>query len=216
MYCRKPIIPLLSILLIFSCKSPHQQIKAEAVPVKTDSIPVSQEDMEKAAAVQEKWIEDTLGRKISTFEFRVKAGKDEQDISEDGLIPWISLDSPEKKIKGLIDPNEVVIPCQKVTVMIDYPLAKPVFFHLTGDTKGFTRRQLLLELSKKYHEIYDEEERTATTKTTPMDERKTMNRNETNGKYGIWGHDLADLVLTSITVRRNDEGEIFLELGIDS
>jgi len=75
----------------------------------------------------------------------------------------------------------------------------------------------VLAISKKYHEIYDEEERTAATKTIPMAQRKTLaNRNETDGKYGIWGHDLSDLMLDTIDVYKNDKGKIFLQLSIES
>ena len=64
--------------------------------------------------------------------------------------------------------------------------------------------------------MYIDEENTATIKTLPMKDRKIMNRNETNGKYGIWGHDLSDLVLTSIKVYKNRKGQIYLTLEIDS
>lgn len=65
--------------------------------------------------------------------------------------------------------------------------------------------------------MYDEEENTSKTKTVPVKQRQgLLNRNETNGKYGIWGHDLSDLDLTSMDVYENEEGTIFLDLDIDS
>lgn len=52
---------------------------------------------------------------------------------------------------------------------------------------------------------------------TPVNERKTMyNRNETNGKYGIWGHDISDLVLAEILVYEAENGEIILTLNMES
>ncbi|MDO6432966.1 hypothetical protein Q4E93_20325 [Flavitalea sp. BT771] len=88
---------------------------------------------------------------------------------------------------------------------------------LASHSSGFTRRQIILEISKRYHQMYEEEERTATIKTIPVEQRKTMyNRNETNGKYGIWGHDLSDLELSTINIYRNAEGRIYLVLDIES
>lgn len=82
---------------------------------------------------------------------------------------------------------------------------------------GFSRKQLALLISEKYHQIYDEEEVGATTKTIPVNKRDNgINRNKTNGKYGIWGHDITDLDLGSIDVRKSPNGEIFLELDIES
>ena len=217
MFCRKPVIHILSILLLFSCNSSAQREKT-AIPVKADSAQAGIEDREKASAIQDARIEDTLGHKIFTVSFKVKATKKEDlETFEDGIIPWIDLDSPKRTIKHLVDPDEIVIPYQKVALMIDYPLARPVFFELSSPSKGFTRKQIVLAISKKYHEIYDEEERTAATKTIPMAQRKTLaNRNETDGKYGIWGHDLSDLMLDTIDVYKNDKGEVFLQLSIES
>jgi hypothetical protein len=42
------------------------------------------------------------------------------------------------------------------------------------------------------------------------------NRNETNGKYGIWGHDIADLDISGISVYKTKNGEIILTLNIES
>lgn len=83
--------------------------------------------------------------------------------------------------------------------------------------KGFTRAQLLKEISKNYYKLYAAEEKTANIKTVPVNERKTMyNRNETNGKYGIWGHDISDLVLAEILVYKTANGQIVLTLNIES
>jgi len=89
-------------------------------------------------------------------------------------------------------------------------------FTLTSD-KGFTRAQLLSEISRHYYKVFDEEEESATVKTIPADKRTTIaNRNETDGKYGIWGHDIADLVLSGISVYKTTNGDIVLSLNIES
>jgi hypothetical protein len=154
---------------------------------------------------------------ISTITFRTKATKEERKNFEDGIVSWINLDPPEIRIAYLIDANVIVIPYENVKLRIDYPIAKPVFFSLSGSERGFTRKQIILAISKKYHQMYDEEEITAKIKTIPMKDRKILaNRNRTDGKYGIWGHDLSDLDLSSINVYRNTDGTIVLDLEIES
>jgi hypothetical protein len=96
-------------------------------------------------------------------------------------------------------------------------LNKPANFILKSTSKGFTIKQLVLEISKKYNEIYNEEEKSARTKTIPVDKRKGLiNRNETDGKYGVWGHDIGDLDLSSIEVYKTKDGKFQIVLGIES
>jgi hypothetical protein len=104
-----------------------------------------------------------------------------------------------------------------VILIIDYPVMVPVYFPLSSTGIGFSRRQLITAISLQYHSIYKEEEETASDKTVPPDERRGLqNRNQTNGKYGIWGHDLSDLDLSTVEVYRNKNGIIYLSLGVES
>ncbi len=160
---------------------------------------------------------DTLGQFIATIDFEVKAAKEDLESFEDGIVPWISLEESEKEIQRLIKPDEIVLAYKNVTLIIDYPLNNPVSFEITTTTNGFSRKQLIREISKKYHEIYKEEEVSASTKTIPRGERKgIINRNETDGKYGIWGHDLSDLDLSSVEVYKKSGGKIYLNPGVVS
>jgi len=156
---------------------------------------------------------DSLGQVISKIRFDVKTNNLED--YENGKIPWIRIDSPQIDIKNLIGKDEVIIPETKLTVIIDYPLSTIYKFGLSSKS-GFTRVQLINEISKHYYQLYDEEERTATIKTVPLKDRKIYNRNKTNGKYGIWGHDIGDLVLDEIHVYKNAIGEVFLILQLES
>jgi len=154
---------------------------------------------------------------ITTVEFKIKGTKEDMDTFGDGIVPWISLEKTDKEINRLIDPDEIVFPYTEVTLIIDYPLTTPITFKLTSGKDGFTRKELIKEISQRYHSIYEEEEQTATKKTIPVSERGTfINRNQTNGKYGIWGHNLSDLVLSSVDVYMNQEKKIYLRLGIES
>ena len=43
-----------------------------------------------------------------------------------------------------------------------------------------------------------------------------LDRNRTDGVYGIWGHDLDDLVLTAIRWTRGANGDVTIELNVQS
>jgi hypothetical protein len=155
-----------------------------------------------------------FGKLITTIAFRVKT-QNKEDF-EDGIQPWISIDEPQRDLPNLLNKEEVVISENKVTLIIDYPLTNE-FRAYINSTNGFTRERLINEISKSYFMLYEEEEKTATIKTVPVKERKGLyNRNETNGKYGIWGHDISDLVLSEIVVYEATDGQIILTLNIES
>jgi hypothetical protein len=97
---------------------------------------------------------DNLGTLLNEIDFRVKT--DSLDDFEDGFIPWINLENPENDLVNLIDKDQIVINENKVTVIIDYPLAKEYRFTIVSDT-GFTKARLVREISDHYHQIYREE-----------------------------------------------------------
>lgn len=153
-----------------------------------------------------------VGELIDTISFEVKA--DQKDY-EDGIQPWVSIEKPMVDLPQLIHKDEIVIAHKSVTVIFDYPLNKLYMVEIKSP-KSFTRKMLIMEISKIYHHIYNEEEKTATVKTLPMEERAMYNRNETNGKFGIWGHDIGDLVLSGIDVHQTPKGQVILTLSIES
>jgi hypothetical protein len=201
------IIQLVLVLtLLTSCNFQNASDKKTTPEVEA----LNNEELESSSQVNQ----DEL---IATVEFGIKANKEELKDFEDGIIPWISIENPEDEINRLIDADKVVISHSEVTMIIDYPLNNPTEFLLKSSTKGFTKKKLVLEISKKYHEIYDAEERSAKTKTIPIEERKGLiNRNETDGKYGIWGHDIGDLDLSSVEIYKTKSGKIQIFLGIES
>jgi hypothetical protein len=209
---RQTFILLTSIILI-SCL--NQTDKQTVVKSKnSDTLPNAYVDTIRELENQSTTFNyDSLGELTSKVRFDVKT--DNLQDYEDGKVPWIRVDSPQVDIANLIGKDEVVIPETKVTVIIDYPLSTSYEFELISK-KGFTRKQLINEISNHYHQLYDEEEKTATVKTVPLKDRKIYNRNQTNGKYGIWGHDIGDLVLDEIHVYKNANGEVTLTLQLES
>jgi archaellum component FlaG (FlaF/FlaG flagellin family) len=160
-----------------------------------------------------------LIQNTSEILFQVKTNdKDDLEIFENGIIPWISIKNPESEIKNLIGKDEIVIDNDNATLIIDYPLNKPIEIKIkSANSNGFTRKELVQKISIEYNRIYKEEEESAETKTIPIEERKGLiNRNQTDGKYGIWGHDIDDLDLSAVILRKTDKGELKLELIVES
>jgi hypothetical protein len=157
---------------------------------------------------------DNLGELVAEIDFQVKT--DNLKDYEEGFIPSIGLEHPQKELSKLVGRDEVVISNTSITVIIDYPLTNEYKFKLTSK-RGFTRAQLVEAISSEYYKLFAEEEATATIKTIPIDQRKKVaNRNQTNGKYGIWGHDIADLVLAGVKLIKASNGELYLVLNIES
>jgi len=163
-------------------------------------------------SIEKSW--DQLGKFLGSIYFEVTTP--DTANYENGIIPWASLEKPDEAIPNLKDAKEIIITSSKVTVIIDYPLKAEYQFELISDS-GFSRATLLKEISKAYYKIYEDEEATASIKTIPIEKRTTMhNRNETNGKHGIWGHDIADLALSEIMVYTTNDGKLILTLMIES
>jgi len=206
------IILFLTISLT-GCKEINSDTKKNTIAVDSTENEYSKTLKQREQASSEKQ-NDNIGNLISTISFEVKT--DNIKDFKNGFIPYANLEKPEQDLSRLVDKNETVIKDTAIEIIIDYPLTNAYKFDLFSE-KGFTRAHLLKEISRHYFILYDEEEKTATIKTIPIDKRTKMyNRNETNGKYGVWGHDIADLVLTEIQVYRTASGQLVLTLEIES
>ena len=115
-------------------------------------------------------------------------------------------------------PDEIVIPFEHAVLVIDYPLSSPASLPISAPIPlGFTRAALVKTICEEYSHVYDAEEGTAATKTIPLDERGELRgRNRTDGAYGIWGHDLQDLVLMAARWARRTDGTVQIELHVES
>lgn len=130
----------------------------------------------------------------------------------------IRLHDPDGALAGLDQPDEIVIPFEQAVLVIDYPLTTPASIPITAPLPlGFTRAALVRTICEEYAHVYDAEEGTAATKPIPIDERGALRgRNRTDGAYGIWGHDLEDLVLTAAHWTRQSDGAVQIELHVES
>jgi hypothetical protein len=90
--------------------------------------------------------------------------------------------------------SEIIETLPRLRVLIDYPLTNAYSLDLTHeDGAGWTMRQFAIAICEAYEAIYSEEGE------DPGHVEGMLNRAKSDGKYGIWGHDLGDLTLSSAT-----------------
>jgi hypothetical protein len=97
-----------------------------------------------------------------------------------------------------------------IRVRFDYPLNNPIIAEFR-QPQGWLFGDFIVAVANKYGEIYAEEKATT---SIPVGQASAflINRNETDGKYGIWGHDIEDLRLTGVS--KGEDG--VYELDIES
>jgi hypothetical protein len=130
----------------------------------------------------------------------------------------IRLGDPERALAGLAKPDEIVIPFERANLLIAYPLTVPATVPIHASLSwGFTRGELVRTICEEYANVYETEEATALLKPVPREERtERPERNRTDGVYGIWGHDLDELVLTSLRWTRGTDGVVAIELHVEA
>ena len=129
------------------------------------------------------------------------------------LAPWprvpYVLDFEDKEAReNLINPNEVVIKDEKITMTITYPLSIEVSLPLEKKG-GFTRLDIFKNIYEVYKQIYEEEEKSG---GDPGSYDNLYNRKKSEGKYGIWGHYLDDLIIESV-IYNQKEKELDMFIG---
>lgn len=135
----------------------------------------------------------------------------QKQLCSPSINDWLN----QKDQFNLESPNEIVIPEQKISIAIDYPVRDRYTFDFDANTEqGFTREFLIDCICSQYKKIYEEEN--AVCKVSSIDERMRMggliNRESTDGPYGIWGHDIDDLYLEGITYHASTK-MVILSIG---
>jgi len=140
--------------------------------------------------------------------------KIDRTLQKDGW--WVDI-AGKNSLKHLIDATGIVINSNVITLIVHYPLKKAYSFKIKAkNNKNFSRLELVEAIRNTYQKIYKTEEETTKTKTIPINKRGScFNRNATNGKYGIWGHDIGDLVIEGINITE-EKNKIFVHLSIGS
>lgn len=108
-------------------------------------------------------------------------------------------------------PSEIVLePNTEYTLVIAYPLSVPYEKKFKVNSDGMTRLKFVDLICKAYRKIYKEEDKSTKIKVGNIS--GMLNRNATNGKYGIWGHSIEDLLLCDASVGKKNR----IIVGVDS
>jgi hypothetical protein len=130
--------------------------------------------------------------------------------SKSPLFPsWMVKESKESTAEGRnyakeiehSKPNEVIIPEGIYSLVIDYPLNKPFQRTIKVKRGGMTRRKFVNLVARLYKLIYRQEDRD--TKVPTGNIPGLWNRSTSNGRYGIWGHHIDDLILHTLVRTKN-------------
>jgi hypothetical protein len=123
---------------------------------------------------------------------------------------WMRKDKEYAKEIAATRPDDIVLPPNAIyDLVIDYPLTNPFTAKIYVSPQGMSRVALVNTIVECYREIYKEENKS--TKVKPGYIPGMFNHNHTDGKYGIWGHCIGDLVLHTATVKGNK-----ITVGVDS
>src|SRR5882724_238473 len=116
-----PSLIFLTVFVFFSCNNQAKQSKQLSIDSsKVDtSVNVYAKQLTEKEKLSSTKNVDTLGNLISEIDFHVTTNNVKD--YKDGFIPYIAIENPEKEINDLIDKNKIVIPKNKVTIIIDYP-----------------------------------------------------------------------------------------------
>jgi len=111
--------------------------------------------------------------------------------------------------------EKVIITEPTLTIVLDYPLNRPYRHEVTRNT-GHSINSLLHDIQVAYKHVYETEASTTAEPELTAEQRMAqgslINRNRTNGTYGIWGHDMGDLYVESIEYD-TEKKEILLCMG---
>lgn len=105
------------------------------------------------------------------------------------------------------------------TPMLKYQILYPITNPINVKEKledGWSIGDICMSIANNYHKIYQEENETTQIPAGHMIDVGLMNRNETNGKYGIWGHDIEDLCIEILEIANQTEEYTEIKLFIGS
>lgn len=139
-------------------------------------------------------------------------------VTRIGFPKNLRLGDAERAVAMLELRDEIVIPFPKAILVIEFPLTHPALVTINAALpQGFTRGELVRVICDEYAHIYAAEEGTALNTEAQVEERGTrLERNRTDGAYGIWGHRLDDLVLSSARWVKQSNGDVRIELHVES
>jgi hypothetical protein len=129
--------------------------------------------------------------------------------------PNMRLHDPDNALAMIELRDEIVIPYAHATLVIDFPLTRPAHVAITAALpQGFTRGELVRLICEEYTHVYAAEAGTAPEEPEIEHRGERRERTRTDGAYGIWGHSLEDLVLTSARWVKQSNGDVRIDLFV--
>lgn len=129
------------------------------------------------------------------------------------VCPFEKMDFENGFPKFIFSNGDSLVEGTKLRTVIDYPLSTKVEFEVE---LAYYVNDMIGAICKKYKEIYKEENETSKKKAMTLDEEfpgcGLLNRNETNGCYGIWGHNIGDLYIERLQLDTENK-ELVLVVG---
>ncbi len=130
-------------------------------------------------------------------------------IQDPGGCVYLTEDGLEESLRMMQNKDDIVIQKGQISVVFSYPLDKEYVLTLFASEgkDHFTRGDLARAVGTKYQQIYREEEESTMIVPETYAEMNArlgnggimlLNRVMTDGKWGIWGHCLGDLVLHEV------------------
>ena len=138
---------------------------------------------------------------------------DDPEASE--LLPEIAVLAIRHPKMVIEEADEVVLDAPEAELLLYYPLSVIVSLPLKAVGSGITRREILNVIHDAYMQIYREEERVSRPENSEDQGELSLNRTETKGPYGIFGHVLRDLVVERINIYHH-KGRYFIIPAIES
>lgn len=128
-------------------------------------------------------------------------------VADGGITFFSALEDDERDVL-----EEEISKDDNFTLVIDYPLHTPARFPIPQEVvSAWVINDLIEFICEKYKQVYAEEEEGLTEEDLEP-KGMCLNRPQTKGKYGIWGHELGDIAITDIIVDlENREVRLFTE-----
>ncbi len=139
-------------------------------------------------------------------------------VTRIGFPPNLRVANVEAALAMLELRDEIVIPFPRAALVIEFPLTHPALITINSALpQGFTRGELVRSICEEYAHIYAGEEGTSLNSEESLEDRgERVERNRTDGAYGIWGHRLDDLILRSVRWVKQSNGDVRIELHVES
>ncbi len=107
-------------------------------------------------------------------------------------------------IENLVDGDAIITKRKNIIINFNYPLTQAVNL-IYSNNEGFTRKDIYKCIHEGYTQIYSMEE------DPGQVSKHCINRSQSAGPIGIWGHYIGDLVIEGVTEQR--PGYFTLSIG---